>query len=61
MVAYSGRYTIEGDKVVHHVDISWNESWTGTDQVRFLNLEGDKLTVTAPVDAVSGLDAILFT
>ena len=57
MVAYSGRYTVEGNTVVHHVDISWNESWTGTDQVRFLNFEGDRLTVTAPVDAVSGLEA----
>jgi len=58
MVAYSGRYTVEGDQVVHHVDISGNESWTGTDQVRFFNLEGDKLTITAPVDAISGLASI---
>jgi hypothetical protein len=57
MVAYSGRYTVEGDKVVHHVDISWNESWTGTDQVRVFKLEGDKLTITAPVDAINGLES----
>ncbi len=57
MVAYSGRYTIEGDKVVHHVDVSWNESWTATDQVRFVKLEGDKLTITtAPAkDPFNGL------
>jgi hypothetical protein len=58
MVAYSGRYTVEGEKVVHHVDISWNESWTGTDQVRFFELEDDKLTITAPVDAINGLESI---
>jgi lipocalin-like protein len=57
MVAYSGRYTVESEKVVHHVDISWNESWTGTDQVRFFELEGDKLTITAPVDAINGLES----
>ena len=34
MLAYAGTYTVDGEKVVHHVDISWNESWTGTDQVR---------------------------
>src|SRR5712671_1062976 len=44
--ASSGRYTVEGEKVVHHVDVSWNESWTGTDQVRFFKLEGDRLTIT---------------
>jgi hypothetical protein len=55
MAAYSGRYTIEGTKVVHHVDISWNESWTGTDQIRFLELQGDKLTINAPISSVDGL------
>ncbi|HKD28282.1 MAG TPA: lipocalin-like domain-containing protein [Xanthobacteraceae bacterium] len=48
MVSYSGHYTVEGDKVVHHVDVSWNEALTGTDQVRFFKLEGDHLTITAP-------------
>jgi len=46
MGAYSGRYTVEGDKVVHRVDVSWNEAWTGTDQVRFVKVEGDRLTIT---------------
>jgi hypothetical protein len=59
MYAYSGRYTVEGEKVVHHVDISWNESWTGTDQVRFFKLEGDKLTIkTAPAkNVITGLES----
>ncbi len=46
MVSYSGRYTVEGDKVVHHVDVSWDEALTGTDLVRFFKLEGDRLTIT---------------
>jgi hypothetical protein len=46
MVAYAGTYTADGEKVVHHVDISWNESWTGTDQVRFYKVDGDTLTIT---------------
>jgi Lipocalin-like domain len=60
MFAYSGRYTVEGDKVVHHADISWNESWTGTDQVRFFKLEGDSLTIkSAPQkNAMTGIDNI---
>ena len=47
MVSYSGRYTVEGDKVVHHVDVSSNEALSGTDQVRLFKLEGDRLTITA--------------
>jgi hypothetical protein len=46
MVAYAGTYTVYAEKIVHHVDISWNESWTGTDQVRFYKLDGDTLTIT---------------
>jgi hypothetical protein len=50
MIAYAGTYTIDGGKVIHHVDISWNGARTGTDQVRFYKLEGDTLTIrTAPI------------
>ena len=38
---------MENEKVVHPVDISWNEAWTGTDQVRFFKLDGNILTITA--------------
>ncbi len=46
MFAYAGTYTTDGHKVVHHVDISWNQFWTGTDLVRFYKLDGDTLTIT---------------
>jgi hypothetical protein len=51
---------VEGEKVVRHVDVSWNESWTGTDQVRFVKLDGDTLTIkTAPSKhAITGFDAV---
>src|SRR5690242_19192347 len=55
MFAYAGTYTLEGDKVTHHVDVSWNENWTGTDVVRFYKLEGNTLTITT-APAKSGLD-----
>jgi Lipocalin-like domain len=47
MVAYSGTYTIQPDRVIHHVDMSWNETWSGTDQVRFCKIEGNILTFTS--------------
>ena len=45
LMAYTGKFTIEGDKFTTKVDISWNELLTGQDQVRFFKLEGDKLTI----------------
>ena len=51
MVAYAGRYEVSGNRIVHRVEISWNESWTGVDLVRIFELEGDLLTLrTAPAD-----------
>ena len=29
MVAYAGRYTLDGEKVVHHVDASWEPGLDG--------------------------------
>ena len=37
MAAYAGTYTIKGNQVIHRPDASWNEMWTGTDQIRGTN------------------------
>ena len=47
MFAYSGAYTVESDRVVHHVDLSWNAAWSGTDQVRFCRVDEQTLTYTS--------------
>ena len=49
MVAYSGIYRVEGDKWIMKVDVAWDETWTGTEQLRFFKVEGDALTVTSPL------------
>ena len=56
VLAYAGTYTVEGDTVTHHVDISWNESWTGTDQVRHARFDGERVHLsTKPTpDPVNG-------
>ena len=46
MFAYSGAYLVESDRVVHHVDLSWNEAWSGTDQVRFCGRSMVDMTLT---------------
>jgi lipocalin-like protein len=49
MVAYSGRYRIEDNKLTTTVDIAWDESLVGSNQVRFFRIDGDRLEIeTAP-------------
>jgi len=44
-LAYTGKYTIEGDKWTTKVDVSWNEVYSTQDQVQFFTIEGDRLAV----------------
>ena len=46
-LAYSGKYRTEGNKIVIKVDIAADESWNGTEQVRYFRLEGDRLHIEA--------------
>jgi hypothetical protein len=56
VTSYAGSYTVDGDKLTHHVDVSWNESWTGTKQTRFYKFDGDKVILSTPLspDPVDG-------
>lgn len=65
MIAYAGTYRIEGEKVVHDVEVSWNQLWTGSQQVRFFKAEGDTLTITtaiakSPRDGQEGRTIVVF-
>jgi hypothetical protein len=51
MVAYTGRWSIDGDKFVTQVDGAWDPSWVGTEQVRHLAFDGRTLSIrTAPLN-----------
>ena len=54
VIAYSGTFKVDGDRVVHNVDISWNENWTGTAQVRNFRIEDCRLIIS--VDPQIGTD-----
>ncbi len=45
LMVYTGKFRVDGDKLTTNVDLSWNEILTGTAQVRFFKLEGDKLSI----------------
>jgi hypothetical protein len=48
MNGYAGSYRIEGDRIVLHLDITWNQIENGEDTMRLFKVEGDRLTVTTP-------------
>ena len=54
MTAYGGTYKVNGNSVTHELDISWNEAWTGTKQLRYFERKGEQLIYTTPPYPFSG-------
>ncbi len=56
MLSYAGTYSVNGNEVTHHVDISWNESFTGSTQKRVVRFEGNRLMLSTPqsLDPIDG-------
>jgi Lipocalin-like domain len=53
MLAYSGKFRVEGNDFITVVDISWNEAWNGTEQRRHFRLQGDKFFIeSAPAPSI---------
>jgi hypothetical protein len=48
MIAYTGRYRVEDGNVITKVEAAWNEGWVGTEQVRAIAFEGDRLHLQSP-------------
>jgi hypothetical protein len=44
-VAYAGRYTVTGDKVIHHIEACSFQDLVNTDLVRTFELQGDHLSL----------------
>ena len=45
MLAYTGKYRVEGDDFITTVDASWNEKWNGSEQRRRFTIDGDRLYI----------------
>jgi hypothetical protein len=58
MLSYAGTYTIDSEAktVTHHIDISWDQARTGTENVRRYELTGNRLTLTTEpsIDPATG-------
>jgi len=57
---YVGTYTVDGNKVIHHVLTSSRPEFMGSDQIRYFEVDGKTLKIkTAPIKAVqSGQDVV---
>jgi hypothetical protein len=65
MLAYGGPFRVEGNKVTHHLDIAWDNTRLGTDQLRFFAIQGNTLTLRternkSPVDGREGVGILVF-
>lgn len=52
-MAYSGRFTLSGDEVVHHIHLSLCPEWIGTDLRRRFALVGDELTLSGDASGMT--------
>ncbi|WP_446743308.1 lipocalin-like domain-containing protein [Silvibacterium acidisoli] len=49
-IAYSGSFSVEDEKVIHHVEVSLYPNWVGRPEVRFYSFEENNLTLrTGPI------------
>jgi hypothetical protein len=49
ITCYAAKWTLDGDKVYHDIDIAARHEWNGTRQIRHFTFEGDTLTLRPPV------------
>jgi len=65
MFAYSGTYKLDGKTIEHHIDLSWNQVWSGTTQIRDIKKDGDRLIYTtqpgpSPIDGSMGFATLVW-
>jgi Lipocalin-like domain len=65
MLAYTGTYKFDGKTIEHHIELSWNEVWSGTVQVRDVKKVGDRLIYTtrpapSPIDGSMGFATVVW-
>jgi hypothetical protein len=57
-LAYCGRYEIQNNKVIHHIETSLFPNWVGVDQERFFEFKDNQLTLSTPPFLMNGKQQI---
>jgi hypothetical protein len=53
-LAYCGRYRVNGDKVIHSIEISSIQNYVNRELVRTLKFQGDQIVLMTPPTMVNG-------
>jgi hypothetical protein len=53
-LAYSGEYTLSGDKVTHHIEISSIQNYVNRDLVRSVKFQGELIVLVTPPTPLNG-------
>jgi hypothetical protein len=53
-LAYAGRYTVSGDKVTHHVEISSIQNYVDKELIRKIEFRDDQIILVTPPTVVNG-------
>lgn len=59
MVAYAGRYSVDGDQVLHHVEVCWIPNWEGRDLVRTASFPAQDRVLLRTPPTVGGRERAL--
>jgi Lipocalin-like domain len=49
MVAYAGRYSVEGNQLTHHLEAASSQNWVGIDLPRMVTFTGNRVKLEAPI------------
>ena len=53
-ISYCGKYDYQGDRVIHQIEAAFFPNRVGTDQTRYIELDGDTLVLTTPPMLMAG-------
>ncbi len=56
-LGYAGRYRLEEDRLITAVEVAWVPAWVGSEQVRGVRLDGDRLELTTVPTPMPGTGA----
>ncbi len=59
LLAYAGPYRVQSDRLVTTVEVAWVAAWVGSEQVRGLRLDGERLELTTLPTTLPGGSAPL--
>ena len=60
-VSYGGRYEVQDNKLITHVEISLFPNWVGGKQERFFEVKDDLLMVSAPPMLIQGVEQRVYS